>query len=459
MSRCNNAELVNKLATQKLTQQTEVSFNVLSDLEACTTFNFRDATMEGTGTSVYNAYLVPDDMFQCLPRGCTNAGTLQAENSPSSKTTIRFSIPTDATEFAAGVVTFYVYATAAGTKDINFTIQDFAGGSNSHTYLVSVTAVSPGFVPIVINLAEAPDSEIGTGWTASTAGISGTISTPVLEQYDEAGDKPIESATALTQLFVSTLRIFDSLENFHNNEVVKLGCVDDISGDLTVDATDSTCLGATYDPNTPAVEKTITARMVTPNWEKLSPLARSGEATVGWITNTVKRVVQEETRGGVKFGSIQLVDMNLQECGFIFAQLSDTCNVVDGQLTRLTVPTEVSLLPREFSLLSGNVSTADRGKILLNADLIGQSINLSYPRQVNVEELVFDGRDMNSRRVRMSYNVTLTDGTQLNRIYDNVLITSFPDTITTEETTFAFTISAQRDLNTRAFARQYRVIS
>jgi len=447
MSKCSNAEIINTLSLQKLDQQTEATFTVLTDLESCTTVNFRKFEADGNSIGVFDGYLVPDDMFSCSPRGCVNSGTLTVTGGVGEAVSTSHAIVTDATEFAAGVVTFYVYMREAGTQLFNVTVSDIADNErgNYDGYEVEVAATSSGFAPVTIDLSVVSDFEGGTGWLATSSGIYLTVESPVTEPTD------------IGFMGLSTLRIFNSKEDFHVNEAVVVGCLTDFSGDLTVDATDSTCFGATYDASTASVEKTIVAGMVTPNYAILSPLARRTDTTEGWYGETVRRVVQEEVRNGITYGVVQLADISVGECGFLLAQLSDNCNIVDGLLSQLSIPVETSLSPREFLRLNNDV-LADRGKLLFHESLIGQSLQIRYPKHANVREIVYDGRDMNMRRVMMSIPVRLTDGTIENHIYDNVLITSFPASITPEETTFTFTISAQRDAG-KPFYRTQQIVA
>ena len=58
---------------------------------------------------------------------------------------------------------------------------------------------------------------------------------------------------------------------------------------------------------------------------------------------------------------------------------------------------------------------------------------------------------------RVSYAKVHTDGVKYRFVFDNVLITSFPNAMTEEETEFAFTINIQKDAQGR-FGRAYRIL-
>ena len=57
----------------------------------------------------------------------------------------------------------------------------------------------------------------------------------------------------------------------------------------------------------------------------------------------------------------------------------------------------------------------------------------------------------------MSYTKTWTDGVKYRFVFDNVIITSFPDEVTDEESEFEFTVTIQKDATGR-FGRAYRIL-
>lgn len=85
--------------------------------------------------------------------------------------------------------------------------------------------------------------------------------------------------------------------------------------------------------------------------------------------------------------------------------------------------------------------------MIFHESLIDQTVLVSYPQAVEAEHFVGNASDLNARRVRMSMVKERTDGVKMNYVYHNVLVTSFPDTVNQEETTFSFTIAVQRDQN------------
>ena len=57
----------------------------------------------------------------------------------------------------------------------------------------------------------------------------------------------------------------------------------------------------------------------------------------------------------------------------------------------------------------------------------------------------------------MSYIKKYTDGAKYRFVFDNVLITSFPDAITEDEGEFSFTVSTQPDANGR-YGRAFKIV-
>lgn len=442
MAKCKNSALISKITTQKLDKRVEVDFAVLNDLDSCVKINTKNYVDYEGVSATFTPYSTPDDMFNCLAEGCRNTGTLTVSGTADDTVSAEFSVLADATEFVGGIVTYYLKLPTAGEYAVKTEISDINETPvvNSDIYEQVITPNFEGFYPIVLDLSKTPSYESGEGWDVSESGIILKISVTAADE------------TVIPIIGFSSISIFDSLEEFEVNDVVKLGCLSEIAGDLTADATDASCFGGGYDPSSVSVERTITAGQVTPNFWKLNPLMVKGDKEKGWIINTVEQVVKETTINGVRYGYVQLSDMNTDECAFTKVTIADNCNVTDAELSRVSSPVVVDLNQKQFIVLDGNLTTAaDRGKVLFNSELIDEKVIISYPQTADVENFVATDEFMNERKVRMSFMLEQNDGVKIVYIYNNVLITSFPGTINNEETTFPFTISIQRDKDGRFF--------
>lgn len=445
MSRCRNNTLISKIGMKTLTKTTEVDFAVLTDLESCIKVNTRNYLSYDGSSATFNVFQTPDDMFSCLPEGCKNSGTLTVAGSvdPVSAT---FAVRADATEFPAGVITYYVYLPTAGTYTLETIISDIVDQSqeNAYVYEKSLVAMAPGFHPVVVDLSEVPDEVRGDGWVEpSTNGIILTL---------RAGEG--SGLNILSTIGFSSVYIYHSIEDFEVNDTIKVGCIDEFSGEFTMDPRDASCFAAGYDPESIAIERTITAKSVTPNYWKLNPLTKSRGLTTGWIPQTVEmevRLTEDEC-----YGYVQLPDMNMEECSFLLITRGENCNITDAMLNRVSTLVPVGINERQFIVL--DPMSTEAGKILFHDSLVGEKVIVSYPKAVDVEHFVGNDHDLDARRVRMSIVKEQTDGVLVNYVYNNVLVTSFPDTINNEETTFDFTIAVQRDRNGN-FYEMFKVVN
>ena len=454
MSRCSNDLLISKVGIKPLNKTIEVDFSVLTNTESCVKINTRDylthpeLPVEPVGTPKFNQFLTPPDMFACLADGCKNSGTLMLHRTsgPGVPVSAQFINRSDATEFAAGVITYYAYFPTAGRYHLTTRISDVLDLTMQYqdVYFTEVD-VPAGFYPVIVDLSKAPQSTVGpngNGWTPTERGI-----TVLLEAA------PLDSGVIIQAGF-SSIFIYNSIEDFQVNDTVKVGCIDEFSGEFTLDARDASCFGIGYDPASIAIERTITGRSVTANYWKLNPLTKKGELTDGWLPRTVELpVVASDIEG---YGMIYLPDMNMDECGFLLASVAHGC-VTEGMLSRVNTPTPVELESNQFIVLDPTVANQDEGVLLFNEDRIGLNMVISYPQRVTAEHFVGNASDLDARRVRMSIVKEQTDGVKTNYVYNNVLVTSFPDSLSDEETTFDFTISVQRDRNGN-FYEMFRVI-
>ncbi|GHU63498.1 hypothetical protein FACS189418_6910 [Clostridia bacterium] len=422
------------IGVKKLDPFTEVDFSVFREVGSCITKKTKDyyaLFLPGVSDTVtYNAFRKPDDFFNCVRFGCSNTGTLFLTNQDTGASTLgaSYEILSDATSFSSGVVTFYFYASVAGDHNITFTIADITDKAfnNADVYQLTVnTPVSNTYAPAQVNLFTPPDSVLGSGWGITSRGAM----------------IKVESTTpAGSTIGLSSIALYESLADFEVENVVKLRCLDSNSGNMTVDASSSTCFGATYDETTISIERTLTGKQVTPNYWLLNPLLKRGEKTIASLPKTTERVIESLTLDGIAYGVINLEDMNEEECGEISVSLSDSCNVAESQLFKLNAVIADILEENQYFL------DKEEKRLLFHSFLVGEKVIVSYPQKVEVEHFRGTDEALNETKVKMKYTFMASDGTKYIVEMNNVLVTSFPNNLSsTDETTFEFTISVQRD--------------
>ncbi len=434
MARCKNDSVLAKIGVNKITRDMEVDFTVLSTLPDCKRINAKAYTsaVNSGGTAItptYSAIRKPKNRFECMGGTCTTSGTLFPNVSGG---TITYHAPFDGTEFANGVITFYV----RGTTSVTVKVSSDANFTNADTYTISnITEGDDGFAPIIVDLSQTPTATEGTGWSPVTTGVYIAI-TPTGNTASEIG--------------ISTISVFDEKEDFETNAVVKISCLTDISGDIDIDSAEETCWTGGYDTESLSFERTITGKALTPNYWLLNPLLGKGTATKGFEITTVERTVVLDDG----YGKVTINDMAQDECGFIGIALAENCDVTEGMFTRLNVPNLVAMGDNHFIVIPGEEGLTD---IYFNAVMAGQTVVISYPKEVEIEELVADADNVGTRRVMMSYKEEQTDGTKWVYVYGNVLVTTFPQSLTEDETEFSFTINIKKD-ESGHYYRKYRIL-
>lgn len=441
MGRCSNDDIFNKVGRKPYGKETEITFNVLQDLDRCVRVNANSAYQIDATNSQYFQYRIPEDRFNCDPKGCRNTGMLDLAGTADSTVGARWTIPYDATEFYQGLATYYVYFNEVGEYVITTSMSSIRDVSmtNKDTYQQNINVTEIGWRPIIIDFEQTPTETTGSGWQSDEAGA-------IIEVTVSSTDEEI-----ITHVGISSFYFYDSKEDFQINDVIKLSCLTDISSDLTLDPSDATCFGAQYDANSTAIEYTITARKVTPNFAKLNPLYKKSQQTTGFLIQTDKRTIERTVINGTTYGYIQVPDIDPDECGYIGVQLANLCNVFDSQFEKVNSPIPLSLNERQYIVLDGTITDKnDLGMILFNEDLIGQEVIVSYPKKEDVVVSEYSEKNINNTRVRLYIPMTYTDCTTGAYVFDNVLITSFPMGFSSEsdgEFEFSFTISVQRDAN------------
>lgn len=454
MNKCNlNRVVAQKVGYNKVEKTQEVDFNLSTDIDACVKINTKNyVAYEGETAPVYSRLAVPQDMINvCAVKGCKNTGTLiistknaGSDSSYTHTASATFAKATNAVLISAGIVYFYVDFPKAGTYTVDLTIGDIKDSelTNGDQYTQEVTVTSEGYKPISFDLSIAPSEDVGTGWNPTTSGITMQI------------DVHTQDATETGYMVgLSSISIFEDVDDLATNEVVKLGCMSGIEGDDTIDAMEEQCLGAQYDTSTTSVERTITASTWTSNVMMLNPLIHRTEVTEGFYIATVEMTVEQDAENE-NYGSVQLADSYDEVCGFIYSSIADSCNINDSILTRINNPNLMNLDERQFQVINSFLNPTvdvEGSKLYFNKALVGKTVIISYPRAVEVEEFIATEAGINERRAQMSYTKKQSDGVVEVHVYDNVLITSFPQTINNSDSDFSFTISVQRDKNGNFF--------
>lgn len=435
MARCKNDTLITKIGAKKLAKEVETEFTVHNYLPDCRKI-IASKRLQSVGT--YNQYAIPGNQFECMREGCVNSGTLYLNGA-----TAEYKAQWDAVEFADGVVTFY---TVGSEGSLTFKISDTEAMTNADSYTVDLSKIptgADGYKAVVIDLAQA-GTAIGSGWTPKHEGA-----------YISIEITPASGETA-SAIGISSISIFDEMEDFETSATVRIACLSTLGGSWEMEAAEATCFGdAGIDVEAiDTFEKTVTGKAVTPNFHILNPLYGRGEATEGWDTTTAEIVIEQGTGDDAGYGVIVLADKYPGECGFMSVARADNCNVTDAHLVELIVPSKVTVDEKHFFVIEQEDGSA---KVYFNEALIGQTMIVAYPQKVDVEEYVYDIDNVRYRKTRWSYTRTYTDGVKYRFVFDNVLITSFPDELTDEEGEFEFTVTIQKDATGR-YGRAYRIL-
>lgn len=418
MAKCANNELFKKIGQKLIDDMSEIEFVLQNELPNCRTIN-AGKYVSNTGTVSYSRFAVPDNMFECNPMACVNSGTLTVANSG----VVTYKAQFDLREFAAGIMTFYVKGNgAAGTVKVDISETSTFTNANSMTLNYPATT---DYVPMLVEFNKfSDDDNIGTGWTPSANGafIRFTFGTGA----EGAG--------------LSSISLFQTYEDFATTDVVKIGCLTDISGTIDIPAITRQCSTASYDTSNLSFTRTINGKLLTPNYHKLNPLFGKGVQQDGAIQHTVRQTVAND-------GTVIISDMNLDECGAISAQRTDVCESDLAMLTRLYSPVLLGD-PDEghFQVITDEANGT--ATFHFATALAGKEVLISYPKKIAVERYAANVNNVGDVRVMARFNGSYVDNRgSMDVVYTlpNVLITSFPWNITRTEQDFSFTISIQPD--------------
>lgn len=436
MAKCKNEKFMATVGASKLHNKVEVDFDVQRNLPDCQKISAGKYVSTTATAPRFDRFRIPKNQFECMQGSCVNSGTLMANAGFSAV----YKFKLDAAEFAAGVLTFYALG-ATGTAEVQ--ISDAPAFTDADKYTIQLADMAHGednYTAVVVDLAQTP-TDVGNGWSAEGEAIYVKIT--------------LSAATGL-----STIAMFEDMDDFAVSTHVIARCLSGIDGSWDLDVAEETCFkkGQFDTSDLQGIEKTVSYRGITPNYWRMMPMYKKGNLTKAWDKETVEVTVK--ALSGTSYGYVTLDDIDQDECGFISVQALYDCresqNMSDALLYRLAIPSRVDVDEDHYQLIDNGDGTTT---ILFNEVHIGQAMLVSYPKVVDVKDS-FDitDEDVNEVRTRMSYVRCYTDGTKYRFVFDNVLITSFPDALTEDDDAEGeFTVSIQRDANGR-FGYAYRIV-
>ncbi|MEE0896075.1 MAG: hypothetical protein U0L88_00390 [Acutalibacteraceae bacterium] len=436
MAKCKNEKFMATVGASKLHNKVEVDFDVQRNLPDCQKISAGKYVSTTATAPRFDRFRIPKNQFECMQGSCVNSGTLMANAGFSAI----YKFKLDAAEFAAGVLTFYALGTT-GTAEVQ--ISDAPAFTDADKYTIQLADMAhgeDGYTAVVVDLAQTP-ADVGNGWSAEGEAIYVKIT--------------LSAATGL-----STIAMFEDMDDFAVSTHVIARCLSGIDGSWDLDVAEETCFkkGQFDTSDLQGIEKTVSYRGITPNYWRMMPMYKKGNLTKAWDKETVEVTVK--ALSSTSYGYVTLDDIDQDECGFISVQALYDCresqNMSDALLYRLAIPSKVDVDEDHYQLIDNGDGTTT---ILFNEVHIGQAMLVSYPKVVDVKDS-FDitDEDVNEVRTRMSYVRCYTDGTKYRFVFDNVLITSFPDALTEDDDAEGeFTVSIQRDANGR-FGYAYRIV-
>lgn len=451
MGRCNTSALLHKLTAKKMEDWHTVTFQLTREADHCMAINTRDY-VSATAFDYYARHDRPINQYDCNAGICTTTGTLYVKLADSAANAV-FYKQMDATQFASGVMTMYVkdLAYASGDK-VRVTLSDTSTFDNADVYEVeiqgtggavvgsaivgqstvgSAVASEDGYAPVLIDFTQTPTSVVGNGWVASNNGVFVKVE--------------VVNDTTAKAFGVSTIQFYKSLYDLVLQDIVQISCLSEVGGTFDIGALERTCVTEGYDTTAldGGIDLTITGRKMTSNYWMLNPLngmnrfAGDADTTTGYRIWTVKKTVGAD-------GTVVISDMNQDYCDFIGAQVDDPCVTPSADLmSKINAPVLVDLEYDQYQVVNGETDST----FYFNTALAGKNVLITYPQKVELRERVIgNSENLGGVHVKMSYPVYQSDGTEEIHTFNNVLITSFPATLSNEnDQDFSFTINIQKD--------------
>ena len=369
--KCRNEKFMSTIGLNKLNKNVEVDFDVQRNLPDCQKVSAGKYIATEAASARYDRFANPINQFECMRNDCVNTGTLY---NGGAETKYKFKLT--ASEFAAGVFTFYVKAASAAANAV-VKFSDSQPFTNADSYTIPLSSMAKGtdgYTAVVVDLTKAP-TEVGEGWSKDGEAIYVSIAVTGAAEGENVG--------------ISTLTFFESMDDFAVSTHVMARCLTGVDGSWELDVAEQTCFktGKFDITELSGFEKTVTFRAITPNYWRLNPLYNKGSLTKGFDMESVEATVKALT--GTDYGYITLDDIDQNECRFISIQALYDCresqNKIDALLERLSIPSRVDMDEDHYQLIDNGDGTTT---ILFNKVHIGRAMLIAYPKVVDVDHKI-----------------------------------------------------------------------
>ena len=218
MKKCKNEKFISTLGEEKLNNKVEVDFDVQRNLPDCQKLIAKKYVSTTAEPARFDRFRIPMNQFECMRNDCVNSGTLF---NGGAETIYKFKL--DATELAAGVLTFYVKppAAASATAVVKFSDSQLFTNADSYTIeLKDLITADDGYKAVVVDLTQTATQE-GTGWSGEGEAIYVSIE--------------ITGATSSEQVGISTISFFESMDDFDISTHVIARCLTGTDGSWDLD--------------------------------------------------------------------------------------------------------------------------------------------------------------------------------------------------------------------------------
>lgn len=407
----------------KLKDQDIVFVSVTEQLSSCAKIDTR--TIDTAGISnlaegyAYNAANVPRDEFGCSKNKCANTGMFQGQVQTANENVVfgDFRKAMDGNLYLFGLVTGYVML-PDGEHKVTLDIADYTDTNwtnySTSTYTVHAKNGNNGSAnyPVLFDLAT-PTKTTGTGWTGGAVGTK--IRVTVDGANLAAGDK----------VGISSLAFFESNEDLETNKVIALGCINTIGSSQSFDVIEGQCSESEYNTNSGSTTVSLTVNKHSKNFEYLNPAWHTSEESEFGIPYIVTRKVVAGTGDLEGYGIIQLSDMDMSTCGFVYINTPGCVNS-STELTRISSPVPVNFGTGDadkFQVLTTSFNGVENmGTILVSKDWVGTELNVIY-RQMRNAEVSYVNNEFREFNVNIMVPFRQKDKSIVWHYYENAFMT------------------------------------
>ncbi|EGP4894213.1 hypothetical protein FI615_001700 [Enterococcus faecium] len=402
-------------AAGKLQSDSVAYFYKIRDPKLCNIYGFKTAVASHATILYSHNYKDKPEEKICGLDKCDMSGTLfvtPETGEQANQSNVMTQIKANGEDFQFGYLRLFMY----GVGEYKIIIQNLDDDKNMNIYNVEV--LNDSWNPVMLELFN-PDEVIGTGWIGKNSGIVIIVEPKQSQPYR-----------------LSTIEIFETIQDIVSDMTIGFTCITDFSGDPSLTITEDLCDVQGYDSKATKIERSLTANNIIGELAEFHNITKRQKELEHLVQTRGEFIAKEETDNGIRFATFTIPELADIRCPRLLIQ---PLNCETNPFYHVDIDNDMNLIAiqEDQFFRKGN-------KVYVNEAYIDTKFVVAYP--IFVEGIAWDitTEEMENIHYQMEMTTPICGDEYVIKA-DNVLLTALPFTWTSEAGQFTVPFTMAKD--------------